>query len=1031
MSERILKALMQLFAIIAPPDSNLTERRQVVGSFLRQQLNQELVDQYLEFFDEYYQIYQEKQSDTKKRKKSISLSSVKVLKICTAINEELTQKQKIVVVFRLLEFIKSDFQEITDQEHEFVETVADTFNIDRVEYNRIKAFALYSFNEIPNSTKLLIINNIKDYSHDKVKHQYKEFLKGNIWVFHVSSVNMHVMRYLGENELYLNGQLLQQDKIYVLTPGSSIRDPKIKPIYYSDIVSSFISDVSKIKTLFEVKSVRYKFKGGGVGLHALSFSEESGKLVGIMGASGAGKSTLLNVLNGAYVPSEGEVLVNGINIHSESYKIEGLIGHVSQDDLLIEELTVFQNLYYNAKLCFDNYSDEQIVKTVDNLLQTLGLLEIKDMKVGNPLNKKISGGQRKRLNISLELIREPAILFLDEPTSGLSSRDSENIMDLLKELTLKGKLVFVVIHQPSSEIFKMFDKLIILDTGGFLIYDGDPVDSIIYFKSRTLQANWSESECHCCGNVNPEQVFNIVEAHVLDEYGNPTHTRKTSPKEWNKHLMDSYANEAKIQKEVPEGIPEISFKIPNRLKQFKVFTIRDVLSKLTNTQYLFFNLFETPILAFALAYIIKFFNVNEAKDVGYTLSENSNMPVYLFMAVIIAIFVGLTVSAEEIIKDRKILKREAFLNLSRASYLMSKVVILFSISAIQALTFVLIGNSIMEIKGMYWQYWLVLFTSWCSANLMGLNISDSFKTSVTIYILIPFLVIPQIILSGVIVSFDKLNPDISSPSKIPWYGEIITSRWAYEALAVYQFKENDYQREFYPYDKIMSEATFKKDYWIPSIKEKTAFCKRNMGTKDRKEELLNGMELIRNELAKELKNNKYFQFSYVDSFYIGKLSNNKIVLLDSTLDLLTDYYKRKYNEASRQKDIITKKYQDTKTGENLLIEKKNNYYNDKLSEFVTNKNELDRFVEYHNHIFQKIDPIYRKPESKYIKAHFYAPVKQFFGVEVNTYWANIIVIWMMGLFLYITLYFSGLKKLLDSFESITDKFNKKKAPKRV
>src|ERR1035438_8621145 len=141
-----------------------------------------------------------------------------------------------------------------------------------------------------------------------------------------------------------------------------------------------------------------------------------------------------------------------------------------------------------------------------NLLTDLGLYETRDLKVGSPLEKTISGGQRKRLNIALELIREPAVLFVDEPTSGLSSRDSENIMDLLKELALKGKLVFVVIHQPSSEIFKMFDKLMILDVGGYPIYYGNPVDAVIYFKTIINHVNSNESECITCGNVNPELI---------------------------------------------------------------------------------------------------------------------------------------------------------------------------------------------------------------------------------------------------------------------------------------------------------------------------------------------------------------------------------------------------------------------------------------------------------------------------------------------------------------------------------------------
>lgn len=180
------------------------------------------------------------------------------------------------------------------------------------------------------------------------------------------------------------------------------------------------------------------------------------------------------------------------------------------------------------------------------------------------------------------------------------------------------------------------------------------------------------------------------------------------------------------------------------------------------------------------------------------------------MSVIVAIFVGLSVSAEEIIRDRKILIRESFINLSRASYLFSKVGILFTISAIQAFLFTLIGNSIMEIKGMFWQYWLVLFTAWATSSIIGLIISDTFKTAVTVYILIPFLVIPQIVLSGIIVKYEKLNPQISSPTSIPLYGEVITARWAYEALMTYQFTNNKYEKEFYVYDKILSQSDYKR-----------------------------------------------------------------------------------------------------------------------------------------------------------------------------------------------------------------------------
>ncbi len=1036
MSESILKALMQLFAIIAPPESNATERRLVVGSFLKQQLNQELVEEYLKVFDVYYDEFQKRQSVKKRRNKSISVSSVKILKICTQINEELTQKQKIIVLIRLLEFIKSDFEEITEQELEFVYTVADTFYINEEEYNRIKAFVLYNFEQVPNSSRVLFIDNNENHTHKKVKHIYKKSLNGQIRIFSVDKTNMYLVRYLGEAELFLNGQIIHKDKVYVFTQGAAIRGKKMLPVYYSDIVGIFNLDDTDVKILYEVNKIEYYFKGGGIGLHEMTFSGESGKLIGIMGASGAGKTTLLNVLNGSSEPTKGKVLINGIDIFKEKDKIHGLIGNVSQDDLLIEELTVFQNLYYNAKLCFGGLNEFQILRKVLRTLQNLGLYEKKDMIVGSPLNKKISGGQRKRLNIALELIREPAVLFLDEPTSGLSSRDSENILDLLKELTLKGKLIFVVIHQPSSDIFKMFDKLLILDKGGYLIYDGNPVDSIIYFKSKTHQANWSESECRVCGNVNPELVFNIVETHVLDEYGNLTQTRKISPPEWRKEFIEYKANEIhnsddksieENKKHHTKKLPKINFKIPNKFKQFKVFVVRDVLSKLSNKQYLFINILEAPILAFFLAYLIRYYNVDVSNKYGYTFSNNLNVPVYIFMAVIVAIFIGLTVSAEEIIKDQLILKREKFLNLSWGSYLFSKVGILLVVSAIQALLFVVIGNFVTGIRGMYWQYWLVLFTIWSISSIFGLNISNSFKTSVTIYILIPFLVIPNIVLSGIIVKYDKLNPDLSSPSGIPFYGELIPARWAYEALAVYQFKENKFEKQFYVYEKITSISTFKKDYWLKELKQKLTQSKKELREeKPNKKIISDNLALFRNEISKENEVNKKVKFKYLDELTVEKFNKKTVKKIDEYFKMINKYYIKKNNKALAKKDEIISKLQKNEKEREKFKKLKKDYFNESLKDFVKNDNDLNRIVHYNNTLIQKVDPIFLDPSSNFIKAHFYAPRKKIFGMFISTFWMNIFVLWFGTILLFITLYFKLLKRLLDYLENVSENIKRKK-----
>lgn len=1023
MSERILRALMQMFSIIAKVDGINNTGRQIVESFLKQQLSAEQVATYLKIFDEYLESSQAASKKKEGAAKRTSLNSVKVLKICTQINQELEQTQKVIVLVRLLEFIYSS-NEISEQENEFVLTVADTFNIPHEEFLALKSFIEDKQEIIPNSQNILVINNSENGYNNLCKHIFCETLSNDVRVIQIQSVGMYVLRIYGNTELQLNGQIISKERVHIFTPGSSIRNSKIKPIYYSDVIGRFLSDESQLKITFEAKHLEYKFKGGKLGLRDVNINEESGKLIGIMGGSGAGKSTLLNVLNGNETPSGGAVTINGKNIHTERNLIEGVVGHVSQDDLLIEELTVFQNLFYNAKLCFGNLPDEEIEKRCNSLLADIGLSETRHLKVGSPLEKTISGGQRKRLNISLELIREPSVLFVDEPTSGLSSRDSENIMDLLKELALKGKLIFVVIHQPSSDIYKMFDKLMILDVGGYPIYYGNPVDAVSYFKRLVNHVNAEEAECWNCGNVNPEQIFNIIESKVLDEYGNLTYTRKNTPIEWNAHYKELIEKNIHSEKK-HTSIPEAIFKIPNKIKQFKVFLTRDVKSKLTNTQYLLINFIEAPLLAFILAFLVRYFNTDVDTGKGYIFRENENVPAYIFMSVVVALFIGLTVSAEEIIRDRKIRKRESFLNLSKGSYLWSKIIIMFVLSAIQTVTFVLVGNSVLGLKGMYSDYWLVLFTTSCFANMLGLNISSAFNSAVTIYILIPFLIIPQLLLAGVVVKFDKLNPILAKQGAVPMVGEAMASRWAYEALAVNQFKDNKFEKQFYKYDKSISVASYKKNFWKAKIQNKLS--KIETGYKEGKtnKDFENDILLIRDEIAKEQKILKSIKCEVFSKINVQQFNADVITSVFNYLKLVNDKYIAIENKARKESDELTSKLKNQLD----IVQLRDDYENENLSQLVKNATNLtgENCLEKDGRLIQINDPIFCDPtESNIGRAHFYAPRKKVFGAYYSTFWVNIIVIWLMSISLIVTLYFDVFKKVLDGFEALFSKFKKKK-----
>ncbi|MEM7108526.1 MAG: ATP-binding cassette domain-containing protein [Bacteroidota bacterium] len=1015
MSEPLLKAIIKLFAIAAKEDTVTEQERNQIEAFLKDHLNKNSVEKYLTEFDSY--------CDTIIKVDDLEEERSRIATICGEINRELTQKQKIVIILELVGIILADGH-ISDREQELVKSIGQTFNISEKEIELIEMFVTAREKNTFDQPEVLIIDG-GEQKLRSVKHLSRPGMHGFVALLYLKNADAYFLKYFGDENIYLNGVALKKEKIAVFATGSTIRIDKVNPIYFGDVVGQFITRSDDQSGTFEAKNISFRFKNGKLGLRYVSIVEESGRLIGLMGASGAGKSTLLNVLNGTEIPTEGHVLINGIDIHENPGKIEGVIGFVPQDDLLIEELTVYQNLYYAARLCFDNLGKNEVEALVVKTLDNLGLAETRNLKVGSPLEKTISGGQRKRLNIGLELLREPSVLFVDEPTSGLSSRDSENIMDLLKELSLKGKLIFVVIHQPSSDIFKMFDKLVILDTGGYQIYYGNPVEAVVYFKETINLINSDEGECHECGNVNPEQIFNIIETRVVNEYGNFTNERKVSPEDWNQF----YKRKINIEsvKTVTDP-PHSTLNIPNKFKQLTLFAARDILSKLSNKQYLLINLLEAPVLAFILSYIVRYYNTHGTVDSGYSFSQNLNIPAYFLMSIIVALFMGLTVSAEEIIRDRKILKREAFLHLSRSSYLLSKISILFSLSAIQTISFVTVGNSILQIHDMLFEHWMILFSTSCMANAMGLNISSAFNSAVTIYILIPILLIPQLILSGVVVKFDKLNPNLSKTGKVPLVGDLMASRWALEAAMVSQFRYNEYEETFYPYEQVMAESDYKKIYYLPTLESKLQFALNNLHTEDEtvRKEIASGLTLVGNEIRQELEKIGTDKFPEVDRLTLDAFDS---ALYDKTfnfLEMLRGFYSNRYNRADRAKEKMVIEMTNDREKKKAFETFKARYRNEAIAEIVTNKNEQQRIVESENELVQLIFPIYKRPEPDHFldyREPFYAPKKHIFGYILNTLHFNLLVIWMMTFILCITLYYDMLRKVVSTAEKLTRKIN--------
>ncbi len=1017
MSETVIEALVRLFALISDihEETVITSRRKdVVRTFLARQLNSELVEKYMTVFEGHLAMFNSDhiQKGSIKDRKRIALNAMKILAICDKINKELQQKQKVYVLIQLLDFISMG-EEITENELDFVGTVADAFNIPASEKDNIRNFILNDVNSITDKNRVLLIDGKEECENGELKHIYNETLSGVIAFLYIHSTNTYIFRYEGNQDIYLNGQHILPGITYIFDHGSTIRGSGISTIYYTEVSSLLSGTRYKFRISLNAVDVSFRFSNSNNGIHNLDFHGEEGDLIGIIGGSGVGKSTTLSILNGTLKPQNGQVIINGYNLYDEKEKenLRGVIGFVPQDDLLIDDLTVFQNIYFNAKLCLGNLTESEIIEVVNKILLDFDLNEIRDLKVGNPLKKIISGGQRKRINIALELLREPTILFVDEPTSGLSSADSETVMNLLKEQAHKGKLVIVNIHQPSSDIYKMFDRIMIIDKGGYVVYFGNPSEAIIWFKTLTNHANPEEDQCIKCGNVNPDQVLQIIEAKIVDEHGRTTRTRKVSPAEWARKFREKNTPIPDNKDRVKIKLPENNFSTPGLIKQSVIFFRRDVLSKISDKQYIIISLLGPPVLALLLAYFTR-----SSKEGVYIFSENDNIPAYLFMCVITSLFFGLMISSEEIIRDRKILKREEFLNLSWLSYLNSKIMIMFIISAIQSFLFVIIGNYILEIRGMTLSYWLVLFTTSCFANLLGLNISSAFTSVITIYIIIPFIIIPQLLFSGVLVKFDKLHISSNSAHEfVPVIGDLMTARWSFEALAVKQFRDNDYERLFFKYDQAESQNNY-YSFLVDKLNNELQICFLYRDSDDYRQNVVNGIRRLKHHIGELSGISGIKEGAWIASLTPESLDSASKVNVADYLENLKKYFSGCKKKALAEKDSVAVLL-ERQLGEKRLIDIRNSSENKHLTRLVLDLDNIEKTFIMPGKIVQKLDPGYMEPTSKTGRAQFYAPWKQIPGIRIDTFLFNTMIIWGESVLLYVLLYFTVFRRVVAFFGS--------------
>jgi ABC transport system ATP-binding/permease protein len=599
-----------------------------------------------------------------------------------------------------------------------------------------------------------------------------------------------------------------------------------------DFSERIIEEERNIIRHLEVRDLSLRFKTGDVALDGISFAVTRGEMVCVMGASGSGKSTLLKAICGQGQPTTGAILLNGQSLYRNLEPLRGYVAYIPQDDAFDEDLSILENLDYAAAIRSPHLSTKDRLRRIDSKLIELGLSERRDSVVGSSVKKHLSGGERKRLNIGLDMISSADVYLFDEPTSGLSSKDSEHVIEIIRSLS-HNKIVLVTIHTPTSKIFQMFNKAILLDKGGRLVFFGTPQETLQYFAAAEHEQQFGTElgGCPSCGTTRPEFIFDVLETPLRDLSGDIIYeenskgqlvpARRYSPDYW----RDKYESfrliqemrQISLKQDPPAVLPVPSDKKePTRWRDewVRITTIlkRAFVSKLRNRTNVWTTIFEAPVLAALIGFVLRY-----AENSDYDFASAFHIPTYLFLALVVAMFLGLTNSCDDIIRDRPILERERNLNIHLPYYVFSKFFTLSLFAIIQSVLFLLIGDAILEIRGMFWPYLWFMGTTAVAGVAGGLLISSLVSDAKTAANIVPLVLIPQIILGGALIKYDEMNRNLDflyvltrdraakdqQPAddrmkpkdvEVPFICQFIPMRWSYEAMVVAQAKLNPFTR---------------------------------------------------------------------------------------------------------------------------------------------------------------------------------------------------------------------------------------------
>ncbi|MCB5168087.1 FHA domain-containing protein [Streptomyces bambusae] len=547
------------------------------------------------------------------------------------------------------------------------------------------------------------------------------------------------------NGTYVNGQPLPKSGTALLGPNDIVGVGHSTFRIVGDRLEEFV-DTGEVS--FSARHLTVTVDGGKQILRDVTFGVPEKSLIGVIGPSGSGKSTLLKALTGYRPADQGEVLYDNRNLYKQFAELRQRIGLVPQDDILHKELTVRTALKYAAKLRFPgDTAEEERTARIDEVLRELKLDIHKDKKITS-----LSGGQRKRVSVALELLTKPSLIFLDEPTSGLDPGMDRDVMQLLRGLADDGRTVLVVTHSVAE--LALCDKLLVMAPGGAVAYFGPPDEALNFFGYQTWADVFSAFENYrdydWAGRWKGSQHYQLYAAD-LDAVAPQAVTMPT----------------AQMQPPKPQAWGAQLFTL-----------IRRYVSVIASDKgFMTLMLILPAVLGVVSTVIPATFGLAPPKPPS---RFNGDAGTIMLILAVGMCFSGAANSVRELIKERVIYERERATGLSRSAYLMSKVIVLGMITVVQGAIICIIGFAPrdMPAEGLIMPPGLELCVSVTALGftsmMFGLVISSLVKTAEKTMPLLVMFAIVQVVFTGILFQV------YDSPG-LEQFAWLMPSRWAVAA----------------------------------------------------------------------------------------------------------------------------------------------------------------------------------------------------------------------------------------------------------